>query len=294
MKFLSLTLIVLVLTAVVAAQVPSSAPSSVPSTDPAPQTARTGPVTLPTTESDTQPATQVSTTNPTTGPTGGPSEYSTSGPAYRSFSSYSSGRRDFFRPEGPGTTLPANNPLFNPKPYPRQYSAMLSRSIFIKGRQWVPDGGSVRDRSARPAFTTTTSTTPPPSSSFAEGMLVFNGASDADGKMVAFIENTGMNQISRYHVGDPVGQGAPGRIAAITLDSLDYSVGPRMTHVRLGQNLNGIDVPIITTQPVIETYGSSAGSSGTTQPASGTTSSGTAISDIERRMREKRLKELGQ
>lgn len=168
---------------------------------------------------------------------------------------------------------------------------MLGRSIFIKGRQQVFDTGSHGDVS-RPAFSSTAPSGPPPSSSFAESMLVFNGASNANGQMVAFIENTGMNQIARYHIGDPVGQGAPGRITAITLDSIDYSVGPRVTRVGLGQNLSGQDVQILTTQPVAENL-PAGGAPGTTQPSSITTS-GTPLSDIERRMREKRLKELGQ
>jgi hypothetical protein len=293
MKFVAPALI-LTLGVIVAAQVPTSVPSSAPAADPARQSETSSPVTLPTTESDTQPATQATTsaaTLATTAPTSGPAGYASSVPAYRAFSSYS-GRRDYFRPETSPSTLPSNNPLFKPKAYPRQYSAMLSRSIFIKGRQQVFDSGAIGERPPRPDLAST-APSGPTSSSFSEGMLVFNGASDANGHLVAFIENTGMNQIARYHVGDPVGQGAQGRITAITLDSIDYSVGSRVTHVGLGQNLNGQDVQILTTQPVAETFGSSGGAPGTTQPSS-ITPGGTPLSDIERRMREKRLKELGQ
>lgn len=129
-------------------------------------------------------------------------------------------------------------------------------------------------------------------SNYSEGILVFNGASDANGQMVAFIENTAMNQIGRYHIGDAVGQGATGRITAITLDSIDYTRGIQVTHVNLGQNLNGQDVQIITTQPVVEGVPApGAGQPGTTQPSS--TSGATAgLSDIERKMRERRQKEL--
>lgn len=122
-------------------------------------------------------------------------------------------------------------------------------------------------------------------------MLVFNGATNADGKMVAFIENSGMNQIARYHVGDAVGQGTTGRITAITLDSLDYTRGTQVTHVYLGQNLNGVNVQIITTQPVAEV--STAGAPSTSQPSSSSGESA-GLSDIERRMRERRMKELSQ
>lgn len=183
---------------------------------------------------------------------------------------------------------------FTPKEYPRQYSAMLNRSIFLKGQQ------RVRDDYVPPGFRpgpTTTFVSPSPSSgsySVAESVLVFNGASDANGQLIAFVENTGMNQIARYHVGDAVGQGTTGRITAITLDSIDYTRGSRVTHVNLGQNLNGQDVQVITTQPVAESVPSGPpGAPGTTQPSS--TSGGSAgLSDIERKMRERRMKELGQ
>ena len=123
-------------------------------------------------------------------------------------------------------------------------------------------------------------------------MLVFNGASDANGQLIAFVENTGMNQIARYHVGDAVGQGTTGRITAITLDSIDYTRGSRVTHVNLGQNLNGQDVQIITTQPVAQGLSTGApGEPGTTQP-SATPGGPAGLSDVERKMRERRMKEL--
>lgn len=178
---------------------------------------------------------------------------------------------------------------FTPKEYPRQYSALLNRSIFLKGQQ------RVRDDYIPPGYRsgpTTTFVPPSPSSfSIAESMLVFNGASDANGQLIAFVENIGMNQIARYHVGDAVGQGTTGRITAITLDSIDYTRGSRVTHVNLGQNLNGQDVQIITTQPVAQSL--PTGAPGTTQP-SATPGGAAGLSDVERRMRERRMKELGQ
>lgn len=271
---------------------PASAPSSAPSTDPSA-------VTLPTTGPDSQPTTTQASTGPTTTATSGPAStspyaYGTTYPTNRYPSSYSSydNRRDY-RSFSPTTsyTPAAGGPDLKPKPYPRQYSAMLSRSIFIKGRQYVLDRHIDPDTRPPRDFSTSGPSGPPAPPSFGmENMLVFNGASDANGQLVAFIENTGMNQIAKYHVGDLVGQGAAGKISAITLDSIDYAVGPRVTHVNLGQNLNGQDVQIITTQPVAEGMTPTTGPAGTTQP--GAAPSGT--DSIIERLRKRRMQELGQ
>lgn len=303
--------LILILGGIVAAQVPASSPSSAPSTDPAPQTAPVaGPVTLPATETTTEPATQaavgpttVAASEPTTGPAStAPSGFATSGPSsrpygssysYNSFSSSRNGRRDSFRSNSPPTTGPGSSGLdFKPKPYPRQYSAMLSRSIFLKGSQRVIDIGSLVEKEEQQGHNPPPAPVPPRTTFSNEGNLVFNGATDADGKMVAFIENTGMNQIARYHVGDAVGQGTTGRITAITLDSLNYTRGTQVTHVNLGQNLNGQDVQVITTQPVVE-VNTASGAPSTSQPSSSSGESA-GLSDVERRMRERRMKELSQ
>jgi hypothetical protein len=110
-----------------------------------------------------------------------------------------------------------------------------------------------------------------------ENVMVFNGASNANGQLVAFIENTSLNSIARFQVGDSV---ATGKIIAITLDQLDYSVNGRVTHVMLGQNLSGIDTQVLTTQPVTGGPGATSG------PAGGSDS-------VLERLRLRRLKELG-
>jgi hypothetical protein len=188
-------------------------------------------------------------------------------------------------------TRTPGGPDLTPKLYPRaQYGAMLNRSIFIKGRQIVYDNHPDPDR-VRSPFPSSGAT--PPSYVGVENVLVFNGASNANGQLVAFIENTGMNQIARYHVGDPVGQGAQGKVAAITLDSMDYQIGARVTHVNLGQNLNGQDVLIQTTQPVAEGSAPGAASTSTTQGATPSGGPG-SLDEVMRRLRERRMKELGQ
>ena len=266
---------------------PASAPSSAPSTDPSAAT-------LPTTGPDSQPTTTQATTGPTTSATSGPASTSPYAYGNRFSSSYSSynNRRDY-RSFSPTTSYSATpgGPDLTPKPYPRQYSAMLSRSIFIKGRQGVTDRHIDPNSLPPRGFNTGFVNPPVASSSGTEAYLVLTGASDANGQLVAFIENTGMNQIARYHVGDLVGQGAAGKVAAITLDSIDYAVGPRVTHVNLGQNLNGQDVQIITTQPVAAGMTPTTGPSGTTQPG-GAEQSGT--DSIIERLRKRRMQELGQ
>lgn len=302
MKSVALPLI-LVLGGIVAAQIPASLPSSAPATLPGADTApatSTAPVTLPATagalaatQAATGPTTESasSTTGPaSTGPATTQSGSAASEPSSRSsFSNPFLDRRDFrFNP--PIATRTPGGPDLTPKPYPRaQYGAMLSRSIFLKGRQYVTDTHVDPIPGGRSQSGTTTTSAPPPSYAGAENVLVFNGASNANGQLVAFIENTGMNQIARYHVGDAVGQGAQGKITAITLDSMDYQVGARITHVNLGQNLNGQDVQVLTTQPVGAGTGPGTGPAGTTQPG---TSSG--VESVLERLRKKRLQELGQ
>jgi hypothetical protein len=111
-----------------------------------------------------------------------------------------------------------------------------------------------------------------------ENVMVFNGASNANGQMVAFIENTSLNSIARFQVGDSV---ATGKITAITLDQLDYSVNGRVTHVLIGQNLFGVDTQVLTTQAVVGNSGAA-----TSGPAGGADS-------VLERLRLRRLKELG-
>jgi hypothetical protein len=175
-------------------------------------------------------------------------------------------------------------PDLTPRPISVDYRVLLSRSIFIRGRQQVVDPGSISDGGRRiyvsdlnPSTTQSTQPSNVPSWS-PENTLVFNGASDANGQLIAFIENISLNSIARFRVGDPI---ASGKVAGITLDQLDYAVGGRVTHVMLGQNLSGVDTQVLTTQPVTATTG----------PA-GLGSSGGA-DDVLERLRRRRMQELG-
>jgi hypothetical protein len=308
MKRVALPLI-LILGGAVGAQVPASLPASSPAaTEPGAATAPSpeSPVTQPTTEAaeTALASTQVASTGPTT--SGAPTTGLATGPTSRPFaSSYSSQGSSSYRYSrsnrfGESPATPTSNyaadtagmPNLTPKDYPKQYNAMLSRSIFIHGSQRVLD--TWHDPNRQEVSSGNDSRRPFNPTPLAESVLVFNGASDVDGQLVAFIENTGMNQSSRYHVGDLVGQGAQGKIVKITLDSIDYQVGTKITHVMLGQNLYGQETQVLTTQPV--SSGSTfSGSTGGTGPTTGSSStSGGSPDSVLERLRRRRMQELGQ
>lgn len=299
MRRVALPLILLTLGGAVAAQIPASVPSTAPVAPPqtAPAsvaaTAPAAPVTFPSTVAtspDTMPATQASTA-PTTSiaPT---TAFATTAPSTQPVATalYPSRTRfggDYSPPPSTFVSQSTGGPDLTSKPYPTRYSAVLTRSIFIKGTQRVIDPGAPRPFNSVDPRNSGSGTSPSPYSP--EGILVFNGASDVDGQLVAFVENTGMNRITRYHAGDLVGQGAQGKIAAITLDSIDYQVGLRTIHVMLGQNLNGQDVQVLTTQPVV-----TGSTTPTTGPSSPDGSGGGGTDSILERLRKRRMQELGQ
>ena len=270
-------LLIICISAIVLAQSPSTVPASSP-VGAGPDTAPTQPVTLPTTGAfaATMPSTRSSFPSLTTAMATG------------------SASTSYTLPAGNGHTVPSaytpgvasDGPDLTPKAFPRQYASVLTRSVFMKGSQRVYD--SYREPGSYPVMLNTGATTTyAPTTAFSpEGMLVFNGASDVDGQVVAFIENTGLNQITRYHVGDLVNQGTSGRVTAITLDSLDYTAGGRVTHVLIGQNLAGVDTSVLTTQPVDAATATSPGTGPTTAPSG-------AVNDVLERLRQRRLKELG-
>jgi hypothetical protein len=301
-KSAALIALIVTFTGIVAAQIPASGPATTQA-DTQPRAATTvaamppdtAPSTLPSTLPVTMPVTMASTlpmasTRPTTIATSTTStapatteaddtsdEPSTSSRPHRSRRGYRSSATP------PPLAAAPSGPLLTPRQITREFYPVLSRSIFIKGRQEVIDTGGVSDRFRESSSTTTFASTGPTSGPAVwtpESMLVFNGASDANGQIVAFIENTGLNTIARFHVGDAVAQG---KVSALTLDSLDYQVGSHVTHVMLGQNLQGLDMQVLTTQPV----------SSTTAPTTSDSTPGGADSVLER-LRQRRLKELGQ
>jgi hypothetical protein len=299
-KSAALIALLVIFTGIVAAQIPASGPATTQAdTQPGAATtvAAMPPDTVPSTVPSTLPVTMASTLPvPSSGPATSVASTSTAPatteaddtsdepPTSSRPRSHKSRRdsRSAANPPPPATAAPVG-PLLTPRQITREFYPVLSRSIFIKGRQEVIDSGSFSDHSRDSTPSTTYASTGPSSAPAVwtpESTLVFNGASDTNGQIVAFIENTGLNTIGRFHVGDAVAQG---KLSALTLDSLDYQVASHVTHVLLGQNLQGLDMQVLTTQPV----------SSTTAPTTSGSPGGGADSVLER-LRLRRLKELGQ
>jgi hypothetical protein len=162
------------------------------------------------------------------------------------------------RPASSAGALPA---ILPPPPMSAQYSLLNRRSVFIRGTQTVYQGGSSGGSSggaSRPARP--------------EEALVFNGVSETDHQIVAFVEDTVALKVNQYQVGDSV---AGGKIVDINLDSLEFQSHGKTTTVYVGQNLLGGEATNLESSPT---------SGGTTGPES----------DIVARMRARRHQELGQ
>jgi hypothetical protein len=169
-------------------------------------------------------------------------------------------------------TSPAQEP---PAPMDKAFTVLLERSIFSR------DG---RSRSARPLTTAPTSA-PYVRPLTPEQANVFRGVLCPDQEYVAFIENIQNGQINVLKAGDEI---AGGRIAAITLDTMNFATGGRVHEIRLGQNLAGETVGA-TTQPFASSVGGTS-SSATSSTSAPTDPKQAAILEA---MRQKRLREGG-
>jgi hypothetical protein len=160
------------------------------------------------------------------------------------------------RPTESIAALPA---ILPPPPMSQQYSLLDRRSIFIRGSQTVyaGSGGPTTGGSSRPARP--------------EESLVFNGVTETDHQIVAFIEDTTALKVNQYQVGDSV---AGGKIVDINLDSLQFQSHGKTTTVYVGQNLLGGEATNLESSPT---------SGGATGPDS----------DVVARMRARRQAELG-
>lgn len=164
------------------------------------------------------------------------------------------------------TTEPARVPI-RPEILPTDYAVLTSRSIFMKGRVPTPVIISTDPFASAP-------TTAPARSR--EDSIVFNGVTEADGSIVAFLEDTSAGKVTIYRAGDAI---ALGKIVSITLDGLDYQAGDKTVHVLIGQTLSGGEALPVNSRP--STSGSPGGSTG-------------GPMDILEKLRQKRLRELGQ
>ena len=111
--------------------------------------------------------------------------------------------------------------------------------------------------------------------------MVFNGVTKSD-VAVAMLENTDTHSVLYVHVGDEI---ARGKVTAITLDSLDYEAGGKVTRVEFGQTLSG-GMGILTIPGAL----ASPAAGGTTQPSvGGSTSPNRQLGEsVEAYMRRRR------
>jgi hypothetical protein len=168
------------------------------------------------------------------------------------------------QPQGQTQSQPQGPASDRPAPMDKPYTVLLERSMFSK------DG---RSRSApRPPTTTTTAPVVKPLTP--EQANVFRGVLCPDDEYVAFIQNVQTEQVNVLKAGDEI---AGGRIAAITLDTLNFATAGKVHEIRVGQNLAGETVAVSTSS----TSGSSG--SGSTTGFVGSGSSGTTSSSTQSR-----------
>jgi hypothetical protein len=253
--------------------VPQTNPAAVPSVVTSQPTTTPTPSTniaiLPTTSSS-MPSTSTATSLPTTAPTTTPTTAASTGPTTSATGPATSTARRFTRPE------PAPRVVSAAKPLPRDFNLLITRSVFVHGRKMTYD--APENVTSQPVAPTFTPTRP-------EKALLFNGSTRTEGEWVAFIEDTAATRVLKVKVGDPI---ARGKVAAITLTTLNYDAAGKTTLVMIGQNLDGESTGAPTTSPSFAGTPSTGPSSSGAPPA---LSSG--ASDMLERLRQKRLKELG-
>lgn len=157
----------------------------------------------------------------------------------------------------PAVTTPAAT-----TPMPPDFSPLLERSIFEKGRSAPHNPSSATQ----------------PSVSTPESVRVLNGVTKVNGKLMAFVEDRTTRTISSFQVNDPI---ARGKVTAITLDALTYEADGKSTRVAVGDNLTGQRAAPAATNP------SSA-------PAGGDHAVSPETQSVLERLRQRRQQELKQ
>lgn len=172
---------------------------------------------------------------------------------------------------------------------PKEYSILNERSIFLKGHvtQFALDElrpPSVGDVGPRVRGGDDRLPPPAPVLSAPEESLVFDGVTQADQHIVAFVEDRNAFKVSMVKVGDLI---ARGRITAIDLDTMDYYANGNVVHVLIGENLLGTPVSMADASTGTPTTGPTTAPSGDSgAPAAGG-------NDILERLRRRRAQELG-
>ncbi|HEY8669152.1 MAG TPA: hypothetical protein VIL86_21055, partial [Tepidisphaeraceae bacterium] len=176
-----------------------------------------------------------------------------------------------FSPIAAPTTQPSP-PAQSSRSLPSEFSLLRARSIFTKSR--------ISIRGDEPVHSSTTASTTAPAAR-PEQSIVFDGALDTDGEMIAFLEDTIAGRMLKLRVGDSV---ARGKITEISLSYLDYTSNDAVIRVSIGQTLDGGEGPAVSSRAAV--------AAGTTAPASAPSDTGSG-DDIIQRLKQKRLQELG-
>jgi hypothetical protein len=200
-------------------------------------------VALPSTAPSTNPTTApIATTNPTTRPVA----LSSATPAADSGTA-------------PQPSSGSTNSASAQQILPHDYFILAVRSIFQKGSH-VTRGF---DSPARPASasanpsTSSAAVVAAAASAAPEESLVFEGVMVIGNQNLAFIEDRNAGKMLMLQNGERI---ARGKIAGITLDTLDYAVDGAVLHVQIGQNLRG-------EAPQAASGGSAVASGSTTAPS---------------------------
>jgi hypothetical protein len=152
-----------------------------------------------------------------------------------------------------------------------KYDVLVEHSIFTGGRGAPGQAGDEAQ--------------PPP-----ERFLVLAGIVRQDGDYIAFLEDTKKKAVIKVRAGDAV---LDGRISKVALDAVDYAKGDSTVTLKPGQNLEG-GQGSPTPQANAAAPGAAAGGGAASQAAPDTPSSSAPANDMVERLKQKRLKELGQ
>ena len=150
------------------------------------------------------------------------------------------------------------------------FAILSQKNIFMRDRQPPPDPSRWQHRQPDPPRVYT----PEP----AAKSFVLRGVVIEDNELHAYVENTRTGEVTRLLPGDAI---ADGHCVNIVIDAIAYEQNGNVQWIDVGENLLGSTVaaPPPTTAPA-----------GSTTAPSGAGTSDPALSSIEQRLRERRMR----
>lgn len=106
-----------------------------------------------------------------------------------------------------------------PRPFPREYQVLLTRSIFAQNGH----AADVPDDPAAP-------------SARVEDDYILRGVASQNGQMIAFVENPRKDRVFRLGKGDSV---CRGKVAGVSFNGVEYEMGGAVTQVGIGYSFDG-------------------------------------------------------